>query len=58
MRSCIAGLEGPRGLPLVTEGLLQRGFAEEDVTKVLGGNVVRLFRAELGRRSETRAGSA
>ena len=58
VRSCIAGLEGPRGLPLVTEGLLQRGFAEEDVTKVLGGNVMRLFRAELGRRSETRAGGA
>ena len=49
VRSCIPGLEGPRGLPLVTGALLRRGFAEDDVAKVLGGNVVRLFRAELGR---------
>lgn len=45
-------------MPLVTDALVRRGFAEKDVTKVLGGNVVRLFRAELGRRSETRAGGA
>ncbi len=51
VRGCIPGLEGPRGLPLVTEALLRRGFAEDDVVKVLGGNVVRLFRAELGRRT-------
>ena len=49
VRSCIPGLEGPRGLPLVTDALLRRGFAADDVVKVLGGNVVRLFRAELGR---------
>jgi membrane dipeptidase len=51
VRSCIPGLEGPRGLPLVTAALLRRGFAEDDVVKVLGANVVRLLRAELGRRS-------
>jgi membrane dipeptidase len=49
IRGCIPGLEGPRGLPLVTAALLQRGFAAEDVIKVLGANVVRLLRAELGR---------
>ena len=36
VRSCIPGLEGPRGLPLVTAALLQRGFAADDVTKVIG----------------------
>ncbi|MBI3979348.1 MAG: membrane dipeptidase [Chloroflexi bacterium] len=27
----------------MTEGLLARGYAEDDVQKVLGGNWVRLF---------------
>jgi membrane dipeptidase len=52
VRSVIPGLEGPRGLPLITEALVRRGFAEDDVMKVLGGNVVRLFGAELGRGAE------
>ena len=47
----LPGLEGPAGLPLVTEGLLGRGWAEADVRAVLGGNVQRLFDAELGRPS-------
>ncbi|MCG8153189.1 membrane dipeptidase [Pimelobacter simplex] len=45
----IPGLEGPAGLPLVTEALLRRGWAEDDVVAVLGANVQRLFRTELGR---------
>jgi len=45
----IPGLEGPTGLPLVTDELVRRGFAEDDIRAVLGGNVHRLFRAELGR---------
>jgi membrane dipeptidase len=49
IRACIPGLEGPRGLPLVTAALLQRGFSPEDVTMIVGANVVRLLRAELGR---------
>ncbi|MFI5942702.1 membrane dipeptidase [Streptomyces uncialis] len=43
------GLEGPAGLPLVTAELIRRGHPEKDVEAVLGGNVHRLFRAELGR---------
>ncbi|GII59115.1 peptidase [Planotetraspora thailandica] len=46
--AAIPGLEGPRGLPLVTEGLLKHGFSEEEIVKILGGNVMRLFRAGLG----------
>src|SRR5262245_1064995 len=49
IRSCVPGLDGPRGLPLVTAALVQRGLDADAVGKVLGGNVVRLLRAELGR---------
>jgi membrane dipeptidase len=44
----VPGLEGPAGLPLVTAELVRRGWAEEDVRAVLGGNDLRLLRAELG----------
>ncbi|MEU7877713.1 dipeptidase [Microbispora bryophytorum] len=47
--AAIAGLEGPRGLPLVTDALVKRGFSDEEIQKILGANVMRLFRAELGR---------
>jgi membrane dipeptidase len=47
-RRYVPGLEGPRGLPLVTEELVRRGWAEDDVRAALGGNDLRLFRAELG----------
>jgi membrane dipeptidase len=49
-RACIPGLEGPRGLPAVTDALLARGIAPDDVRAAVGANVQRLFRAELGRR--------
>ena len=49
-RGYVPGLEGPSGLPLVTEALLDRGWPEDDVAAVIGGNVLRLFRQELGRR--------
>ncbi|NYI47232.1 membrane dipeptidase [Nocardioides aromaticivorans] len=44
----LPGLEGPAGLPLVTSALLRRGWAEEDVLAVLGGNVRRLYVEHLG----------
>lgn len=44
----IPGLEGPAGLPLVTEALVRRGWLEDDIRAVLGENVRRLFQAELG----------
>jgi membrane dipeptidase len=44
----VPGLEGPSGLPLVTEELVRRGWAEHDIRAVLGANDLRLFRAELG----------
>ncbi|MBB5823482.1 membrane dipeptidase [Streptosporangium becharense] len=45
----LPGLAGPAGLPLVTEALVGHGFADDEIVKILGGNVHRLFRAELGR---------
>jgi membrane dipeptidase len=50
----IEGLEGPAGLPLVTQGLLERGWPESDVRAVLGANVQRFFADELGRPGEVR----
>ena len=47
-KAVLPGLEGPRGLPLVTEALLRRGFDKEQVMAVMGGNTLRLFRAHLG----------
>ena len=44
----LPGLEGPSGLPLVTEALLRRGWAEADILAVLGGNVQRFLRSSLG----------
>ncbi|MFI6816285.1 dipeptidase [Nonomuraea sp. NPDC050328] len=44
----VEGLEGPAGLPLVTEGLLKRGLAEDDVLKIMGGNMHRFFKERLG----------
>ena len=35
------------GLALITEALLQEGFSEEEITKIMGGNVFRLFAANL-----------
>jgi membrane dipeptidase len=49
MANTIPGLEGPAGLPLVTEALLDRGWSEADVRKVLGENWLRVFRSDLGR---------
>lgn len=44
----IPGLDGPRGLPLVTDALQDHGWTENDIRAVLGENVRRIFQAELG----------
>ena len=45
----LPGLDGPAGLPLVTEALCRRGWSEPDILAVLGGNLQRFLRTELGR---------
>lgn len=39
------GIETPRTLPNLTRRLLERGYAEVDVQKILGGNWLRVMRA-------------
>lgn len=43
----IPGLEGPRGLPLFTEALVSRGWSDEDVIAVIGGNMRQFLTREL-----------
>ena len=47
----IPKLENEDDLPNITECLVKRGFREEDIIKVLGGNFLRLLRAVLKPRS-------
>lgn len=44
----LPGLNGPAELPALTEALVRRGLGEKEIMAILGGNVHRLFRAELG----------
>jgi membrane dipeptidase len=45
------GLESPAGLPRLVAALLDRGYAEDDIRKIFGGNLLRLFRDTLPRRA-------
>jgi membrane dipeptidase len=42
------GLEDVTCMPAITAGLVQRGYSEEEVGKILGGNFMRVFRQVLG----------
>lgn len=44
----VPGLEGPAGLPLLSEERVRRAWREADVRAVTGGNDLRLFPSELG----------
>ena len=41
----LEGFAGMQHFPRVTQGLLDRGYPEADIQKVLGGNLLRTFRA-------------
>ena len=41
------GLESPAGLLSLVRGLVERGYDDEAVRKILGGNLLRLFRETL-----------
>ncbi len=38
------GLDSPAGLPKITAALMARGYSAEDCRKILGGNLLRVFR--------------
>lgn len=42
------GLEDVTKMPRFTEGLLKRGYREDDILKILGGNFVRVFKKVIG----------
>ena len=44
----VQGLEDVTRLPRLTVGLVERGYSEEDVKKILGGNFLRIFREVVG----------
>lgn len=46
--SKVQGLEDVTRLPRLTVGLVERGYGEEDVKKILGGNFMRVFREVVG----------
>lgn len=43
-----AGLEDVSQMPAITRGLLERGYADEDIAQILGGNWLRVFREVTG----------
>ena len=42
------GLEGVDKIPNITEGLLDRGYKEREIEKILGGNFLRVFEEVVG----------
>jgi membrane dipeptidase len=38
------GMDSAADLPKITQALLDRGYSAEDITKILGGNLLRVFR--------------
>jgi len=39
------GMEDASKLPKITDALLKKGYTEKDVTKILGGNILRVMEA-------------
>ena len=48
IESAPQGLEGVQDFPKITEALLKRGYSKKDVEKILGGNFLRVFKANVG----------
>jgi len=40
-------LDDVTGLPLITKALLERGYKKKDIQKILGGNFIRVFKANM-----------
>lgn len=46
------GLDDVTGLPRLTKALLERGYSKKDVEKILGGNFIRVFKANQNNRTK------
>jgi membrane dipeptidase len=44
----VEGLGNIKGFPLFTDALIKRGYSDEDIKKILGGNWLRLYRRVIG----------
>jgi membrane dipeptidase len=38
------GIDSAADLPKITQALLDRGYGADDIRKILGGNILRVFR--------------
>ncbi len=38
-------LDDVTDFPLITKGLMERGYSKKDIKKILGGNFLRIFKA-------------
>jgi len=45
IESAPQGLDGVQNFPLITQALLKRGYSEKNIDKILGGNFMRVFKA-------------
>jgi membrane dipeptidase len=45
VNSLPAGLDGVEDFPKITEELVKRGYSKKDIRKILGGNFLRVFKA-------------
>ena len=52
------GIDSAADLPKITQALLDRGYSAEDIKKILGGNLMRVFREVEGVSHEMQAASA
>ncbi len=41
------GLDDVTGFPLITKELIARGYSKTDISKIMGGNFIRLFKANM-----------
>jgi membrane dipeptidase len=45
IESAPQGLDDVTSFPLITKALIERGYSESDIQKILGGNFIRVFKA-------------
>jgi membrane dipeptidase len=53
-----AGMDSAADLPKITQALLDRGYSAEDIRKILGGNLLRVFREVERVSAEMRTGQS